>query len=193
MLDTSSLKNIQLKIEGRIALIVMNRPKAMNALNNDTLFELNQIIQWANDSDEISGLIITGEGKSFVAGADISQMKDYDSEEGRKYANFAQGVFNKIESLEKPVIAAVNGFALGGGCELSMSCDLRIASDKAVFGQPEVNLGVIPCFGGTQRLSRLIGVGRAKDLIYTGRMVKSEEALQMGLQRSSGQELPFTC
>ena len=108
-------------------------------------------------------------------------MKDYDSEEGRKYANFAQGVFNKIESLEKPVIAAVNGFALGGGCELSMSCDLRIASDKAVFGQPEVNLGVIPCFGGTQRLSRLIGVGRAKDLIYTGRMVKSEEALQMGL------------
>ncbi len=181
MLDTSSLKNIQLKIEGRIALIVMNRPKAMNALNNDTLFELNQIIQWANDSDEISGLIITGEGKSFVAGADISQMKDYDSEEGRKYANFAQGVFNKIESLEKPVIAAVNGFALGGGCELSMSCDLRIASDKAVFGQPEVNLGVIPCFGGTQRLSRLIGVGRAKDLIYTSRMVKSEEALQMGL------------
>ena len=143
MLDTSSLKNIQLKIEGRIALIVMNRPKAMNALNNDTLFELNQIIQWANDSDEISGLIITGEGKSFVAGADISQMKDYDSEEGRKYANFAQGVFNKIESLEKPVIAAVNGFALGGGCELSMSCDLRIASDKAVFGQPEVNLGDI--------------------------------------------------
>ena len=96
MLDTSSLKNIQLKIEGRIALIVMNRPKAMNALNNDTLFELNQIIQWANDSDEISGLIITGEGKSFVAGADISQMKDYDSEEGKKYTNFAQGIIRVI-------------------------------------------------------------------------------------------------
>lgn len=116
-----------------------------------------------------------------MAGADISQMQSYKSEEGRNYANRAQALFNKIEALEKPVIAAVNGYALGGGCELSMSCDIRIASEKAVFGQPEANLGVIPCFGGTQRLPRLVGTGIAKELIYTGRQVKAEEAKSIGL------------
>lgn len=175
------LENLKVEVKNQIALITMNRPKAMNALNNATLHDLLTTINWIGEKDDILGVIITGEGKAFVAGADISQMKDYKSEDGRKYASFAQNVFNKIESLEKPVIAAINGYALGGGCELSMSCDLRIASEKAIFGQPEVNLGVIPCFGGTQRLSRLIGVGRAKDLIFSGRFIGADEALQFGL------------
>lgn len=176
-----NLENIKLKIEENVAIITMNRPKALNALNNQTLEELNNIIDGISADNEILGVIITGEGKGFVAGADIVQMQSYKAEEGRNYAEYAQSTFNKIEALGKPVIAAVNGYALGGGCELSMSCDLRIASDRAVFGQPEVNLGVIPCFGGTQRLPRLIGSGRAKDLIFTGRMVKADEALAIGL------------
>ena len=159
----------------------MNRPKALNALNDQTLQELDSIFTFLEGDKEVLGVIITGEGKGFVAGADISQMQSYKSEEGRNYANRAQSLFNKIEGLEQPVIAAVNGYALGGGCELSMSCDFRIASEKAVFGQPEANLGVIPCFGGTQRLPRLIGTGRAKELIYTGRQVKADEALSIGL------------
>ncbi|SHI40259.1 enoyl-CoA hydratase [Dethiosulfatibacter aminovorans DSM 17477] len=175
------LENIKLDIEDGIAMVVMNRPEAMNALNNNTLQELEQIIELVKMDKNVYGMIITGEGKAFVAGADIAQMKDYKAEEGRNYAEFAQSIFNKIEDLGKPVIAAVNGYALGGGCELSMSCDIRIASDKAVFGQPEVNLGVIPCFGGTQRLSRLVGTGIAKELIFTGRMVKADEACSMGL------------
>jgi enoyl-coA hydratase/isomerase len=180
-INFDELKNIKVEREQNILIITMNRPKAMNALNNDTLSELLEIIRFLEEERDILGVILTGEGKAFVAGADISQMKDYGSEEGRTYANFAQKIFNKLEDLEKPVIAAINGYALGGGCELAMSCDLRIASDKAVFGQPEVNLGVIPCFGGTQRLSRLIGAGRAKDLIYTGRLIQADEALTMGL------------
>lgn len=175
------LKNLKVEIFKNIALVTMNRPKAMNALNNETLEELLSVLKSIEEEEKIWGVILTGEGKAFVAGADISQMKDYSSEEGRKYADYAQKIFNFLENLEKPVIAAINGYALGGGCELAMSCDLRIASEKAVFGQPEVNLGVIPCFGGTQRLSRLIGVGRAKDLIYTGRLINVEEALQFGL------------
>lgn len=177
----SKLRNILFEVDGSVAIAKMNRPKAMNALNSETLEDLAEIVKYVAGADDILGLIITGEGKAFVAGADIAQMRDYKAEEGRRYAAFAQGIFNELESLEKPVIAAVNGYALGGGCELSLSCDLRIASDKAQFGQPEVLLGVIPCFGGTQRLSRLIGVGRAKDLIFTGRYIKAEEALSMGL------------
>lgn len=176
-----SPENIKVNIEGSVAIITMNRPKALNALNNQTLGELNTIIDSISADEEILGVIITGEGKGFVAGADIVQMQPYKAEEGRNYAEYAQGTFNKIEALGKPVIAAVNGYALGGGCELSMSCDLRIASERAVFGQPEVNLGVIPCFGGTQRLPRLIGSGRAKELIFTGRMVKADEAAVIGL------------
>ena len=162
-------------------ILTMNRPKALNALNDQTLEELDRIFTCLEREESILGVIITGEGKGFVAGADISQMQSYKSEEGRNYANRAQALFNKIEALEKPVIAAVNGYALGGGCELSMSCDIRIASEKAVFGQPEANLGVIPCFGGTQRLPRLVGTGIAKELIYTGRQVKAEEAKSIGL------------
>lgn len=181
VLKDLSLENVKVDIEENVAIVTMSRPKALNALNNQTLEELDAIIESISVDKSILGVIITGEGKGFVAGADIAQMRPYKAEEGRNYAEYAQSVFNKIEALGKPVIAAVNGYALGGGCELSMSCDLRIASEKAVFGQPEVNLGVIPCFGGTQRLPRLIGSGRAKELIYTGRMVKAEEALLIGL------------
>ncbi len=175
------LENIKVEYDDGIALIIMNRPKALNALNDKTLDELEKIFELFEDSQEIKGIIITGTGKAFVAGADILQMQSYKSEEGRDYAGYAQSVFNKIEAFKKPIIAAVNGYALGGGCELAMCCDLRIASEKAVFGQPEVKLGVIPCFGGTQRLTRLVGAGRAKDLIYTARQIKPEEALFMGL------------
>lgn len=178
---SDELQNTKLVVEGQVALITMARPKALNALNNQTLSELDRIFTQLAMEPEVLGVIITGEGKGFVAGADISQMHGYNAEQGRDYANFAQSVFNKIESLEKPVIAAVNGYALGGGCELSMSCDIRIASEAAVFGQPEVNLGLIPCFGGTQRLSRLVGTGIAKELIYTARYVKPDEAKAIGL------------
>ena len=154
------LTNIRAELDGAIAILTMNRPKALNALNDQTLEELDRIFTCLEREESILGVIITGEGKGFVAGADISQMQSYKSEEGRNYANRAQALFNKIEALEKPVIAAVNGYALGGGCELSMSCDIRIASEKAVFGQPEANLGVIPCFGGTQRLPRPSGKSR---------------------------------
>ena len=178
---SEQLQNVRLEVEGAIAIVTMARPKAMNALNNQTLGELESLFHYFKKDKDILGVIITGEGKAFVAGADISQMNGYNAEQGREYADYAQSIFNKIEALEKPVIAAVNGYALGGGCELSMSCDIRIASDKAVFGQPEVNLGVIPCFGGTQRLSRLVGTGIAKELIYTARNVKAEEAKSIGL------------
>lgn len=178
---SSQLINVLVTVEDEIALVKINRPKALNALNNDTLSDLNKIFDSIKEDDSVRGVIITGEGKGFVAGADIVQMQGYKSIEGRKYAAFAQMIFNKIENLEKPVISAVNGYALGGGCELSLSCDIRIASTKAVFGQPEVGLGVIPCFGGTQRLPRLIGSGIAKELIFTGRQIKSEEALSVGL------------
>ncbi|WP_353095519.1 enoyl-CoA hydratase-related protein [Tissierella praeacuta] len=178
---SKNLKNIKLELDNGIAIVRMNRPKALNALNSDTLGELNDLFEVFAIKDFVKGVIITGEGKGFVAGADIVQMKDYKSLEGRNYANFAQTIFNKIEALEKPVIAAINGYALGGGCELAMSCDLRIAAEKAVFGQPEVKLGVIPCFGGTQRLPRLIGAGKAKELIFTGRQIKADEAFAIGL------------
>lgn len=177
----SEVENIRVQQDGNIVVITMNRPKALNALNDQTLGELDCVFTCLETEREVLGVIITGEGKGFVAGADISQMQSYGSEEGRNYANRAQTLFNKIEALEKPVIAAVNGYALGGGCELAMSCDIRIASEKAVFGQPEANLGVIPCFGGTQRLPRLVGTGIAKELIYTGRQVKAEEAKEIGL------------
>ncbi len=178
---TAGLENIRLEVADGTAVITMNRPKALNALNDRTLAELDEIFTYLAEDDAVMGVILTGEGKGFVAGADISQMHDYGSMEGRAYAQRAQTLFNKIEGFCKPVIAAVNGYALGGGCELAMACDIRIASERAAFGQPEANLGVIPCFGGTQRLPRLVGAGIAKELIYTGRQVKAEEAKQIGL------------
>lgn len=179
--NLQDLENVKVEISGGIAVITMNRPKALNALNSDTLSELDMLFEDFKSNDDVRGILITGEGKSFVAGADIVQMQSYGSLEGRDYANYAQGIFNKIESLEKPVIAAVNGYALGGGCELAMSCDIRIASNKAKFGQPELKLGLIPCFGGTQRLPKLVGVGIAKELIYTGVQIDAERAYEIGL------------
>ena len=136
---------IKMEIEDNICYITMNFPKSLNALSSITLEEMLDAVIESEKNSEVQGIIITGTGKAFVAGADISQMKDYGAEEGRKYAKVAQDIFSKIENLEKPVIAAINGYALGGGCELAMACDIRIASDKAILGQPEVNLGVIPC------------------------------------------------
>lgn len=179
--SNNNLSNISVNVADEVILIKMNRPKSLNALNDDTLNELEKIFEFFKCENSIKGAIITGEGKGFVAGADIIQMQKYKSIEGRDYADKAQRIFNKIESIEKPVIAAVNGYALGGGCELCLSCDIRIASEKAVFGQPEVKLGVIPCFGGTQRLPRLIGVGKAKEIIYSGRQIKAKEAYEIGL------------
>lgn len=173
--------NLLFERRDNIVLITMNRPSALNALNDATLKDLNKALDAIQEDSGIKGAIITGTGKAFVAGADISQMAEYTSEQGRAYMEFAQETFNRIERMGKPFIAAVNGYALGGGCELAMVCDIRILSDKAMFGQPEVNLGLIPGFGGTQRLPRLVGPGRAKELIYTGRNVKAEEAVAMGL------------
>ena len=173
--------NLLFERKDNIVLITMNRPSALNALNDATLKELNRALDAILEDAGIKGVIITGAGKSFVAGADIAQIVDYTGEQGRAYMGFAQSTFNRIEEMGKPFIAAVNGFALGGGCELAMACDIRIVSDKASFGQPEINLGLIPGFGGTQRLPRLVGPGLAKEMIYTGRMVKAEEALAIGL------------
>lgn len=165
-----------------IAMITLNRPKALNALNYDLLQELNQLCEDIARDETVKVVIITGSGdKAFVAGADIGEMRPLSAMEGRNWGRLGQSVFSKIENLPQPVIAAVNGFALGGGCELAMACDMRIASEKARFGQPEVTLGILPGFGGTQRLSRLVGTGRAKELIFTGDMIDAQEAYRIGL------------
>ncbi|MCF6464586.1 short-chain-enoyl-CoA hydratase [Clostridium sp. Cult2] len=174
-------KYIQFKKEKNIGILSINRPNALNALNSDVLDELDKSIDRVIDDDEVHILIITGEGRAFVAGADISEMKDMDLFRARKFADKGLKLFRKIELMEKPVIAAVNGFALGGGCELTMCCDIRIASPKAKFGQPEVGLGIIPGFAGTQRLSRIVGLGKAKELIFTADMIDAEEAYRIGL------------
>ncbi|AKN33499.1 crotonase [Clostridium carboxidivorans P7] len=174
-------KNIKVEKENHISILTISRPKALNALNAELLNEINECIDEVKNDESTYVLIITGEGKSFVAGADIAEMKDKTPEQARKFAELGLAIFRKIELMEKPVIAAINGFALGGGCELSMSCDIRIASQKAKFGQPEVGLGIIPGFAGTQRLSRLVGPGKAKELIYTADMIKAEEAEKIGL------------
>jgi enoyl-CoA hydratase len=179
--DIVEYKNIVFQKEDKVAVLTISRPKALNALNSETLKELDLVIDEIANDDEIYAVILTGEGKAFVAGADISEMKDLDVISGRKFGQLGNRVFRKLESLEKPVIAAVNGFALGGGCELSMACDIRIASSKAKFGQPEVGLGITPGFGGTQRLPRLVGLGMAKELIYTAKIIKADEALKIGL------------
>ncbi|WP_411680594.1 short-chain-enoyl-CoA hydratase [Clostridium thailandense] len=174
-------KNITFVKEGKIGIVTLNRPKALNALNSETLRELDTAFDALYADKEILAVIITGEGKAFVAGADISEMKDLNTIEGREFGILGNKVFRKLENMGKPVIAAVNGFALGGGCELSMACDIRIASVKAKFGQPESGLGITPGFGGTQRLPRLVGEGMAKELIFTGKIVDAKEALRIGL------------
>ncbi len=176
-------ENIKIEInsESGIEIITMNRPKALNALNSDTLSELQDAFEKAAADAAVGCVIITGEGRAFVAGADISQMKGLTTLEGRAMTIQGQKLMNYIEAMEKPVIAAVNGYALGGGCELSMACDIRIASTKAVFGQPEINLGIIPGFGGTQRLPRIIGRGNAKYYCMTAENIRADEALRIGL------------
>ena len=179
-----NLENIILEKEGKIVVVTMNRPKALNALNTETLKELDAVIDDIEKDHEVLAVVLTGAGKSFVAGADISEMKEMNVIEGRKFGILGNKVFRRIENLEKPVIAALNGFTLGGGCELAMSCDIRIASSKAKFGQPEVGLGITPGFGGTQRLARLVGMGVAKELIYTAKMIDANEAYRIGLVNS---------
>ena len=167
--------------EGQIGIITINRPKALNALNADVLEDLKAVLDGV-DQDAVRCLIITGAGeKSFVAGADIAQMSTLTKAEGEAFGKKGNDIFRALEVFPIPVIAAVNGFALGGGCELAMSCDFRICSDNAMFGQPEVGLGITPGFGGTQRLARLIGPGMAKQLIYSARNIKADEALRIGL------------
>ena len=167
--------------DGAVATITINRPKALNALNSQVLDELDQTLDAIN-LDTVRCVILTGAGdKSFVAGADIGEMSTLTKAEGEAFGKKGNDVFRKLETLPIPVIAAVNGFALGGGCEISMSCDIRICSENAMFGQPEAGLGITPGFGGTQRLARTVGVGMAKQLIYTARNIKADEAYRIGL------------
>lgn len=161
--------------------MTINRPEALNALNEEVLTDLNEAIDIVIGDETARAVIITGEGRAFVAGADIGAQAVLDIEGGRKWGQNGSALFRKIEKMDIPVIAAVNGFALGGGCELALACDLITASTKAKFGQPEVGLGIIPGFSGTQRLPRRIGIAKAKELIYTGRMIKAEEAEKIGL------------
>ena len=172
---------ITYEVEGQIGIITINRPKALNALNSAVLDELDKTLD-AVDQEAIRCLILTGAGeKSFVAGADIGEMSTLTKAEGEAFGKKGNDIFRKIETFPVPVIAAVNGFALGGGCEISMSCDIRICSENAVFGQPEVGLGITPGFGGTQRLARIVGSGKAKEMIYGARNIKAEEAYRIGL------------
>ncbi len=179
--DLLEFNNILFSKEGSIAYITMNREESLNALNLDTIEELDKALDIIQEDDDVYLFILTGRGRAFVAGADILEMKELNSEGARKFAEIGQRVFRKIELMEKPSIAAVNGFALGGGCELSMACDIRIASNKAKFGQPETGLGVTPGFSGTNRLSRLVGLAKAKELIFTCDIISAEEAFRIGL------------
>ena len=167
--------------DGFVGVVTINRPKALNALNSQVLEELEETFK-AVDLEATRALVLTGAGeKSFVAGADIGEMSTLSKAEGEAFGKKGNDIFRMIETFPIPVIAAVNGFALGGGCEISMSCDIRICSENAIFGQPEVGLGITPGFGGTQRLARIIGVGMAKQLIYTARNIKADEAYRIGL------------
>ena len=172
---------VELEVKGQIGILTINRPEALNALNGDVLKALDETLDTL-DCNALRCIVVTGSGpKSFVAGADIGAMSTMTHEEGEAWGKFGNSVFRKLEQLPIPTIAAVNGFALGGGCELAMSCDIRLASEKAMFGQPEVGLGITPGFGGTQRMARLIGPGKAKELIFTARNIKAPEALAIGL------------
>lgn len=169
-------------LDSGLFTITVNRPDKLNALNRDVMNDLNLVLDEVENNSEIKGVIITGAGqKGFVAGADISEFVGLSNEEGKGLAKTGQDIFFKIETCSKPVIAAVNGFALGGGCELAMACHFRVAAENAKFGQPEVNLGLIPGYGGTQRLVHLIGKGRALELLMTGNMIDAQTALQYGL------------
>lgn len=167
--------------EGSVCTVKINHPETLNALNSTILRELESAFSEIAEDTGIDVVILTGEGRSFVAGADISEMSSLNATEGKAFGELGAKVFRQIELLDKVVIAAVNGFALGGGCELAMACDIRIASTKAKFGQPEVGLGITPGFSGTQRLPRIVGLGKAKELIYTGDIISADEAYRIGL------------
>lgn len=178
----STMKYVLLEPIGDVAIIKINRPEALNAMNVDVIWELSKTIDIVGVDDSIKTVIITGVGeRSFCAGADISYMVNITPIDAEKYASSAQFVLNKIEKLEKPVIAAINGFALGGGCELALVCDIRLCSTNAKIGQPEVTIGIPPGWGGTQRLLRIIGPAKAKEMIFTGKMINAEEAYKIGL------------
>lgn len=174
--------NLLVERQEAIAIIKINRPKYLNALNSLTLEELSYILEEVASDPMIRVVILTGNGeKAFVAGADISQMQNLTPLEARRFSQLGQAIMNKIENLPQPVIAAVNGFALGGGTEIAMACDIRLASENAKFGQPEVTLGILAGFGGTQRLSKLVGSGRASEILFTGEMLDANEAYRIGL------------
>ena len=176
------MTNILLEKKGLIAVATINRPKALNALNSEVLSDLGELVETVKADADIRALVITGAGeKAFVAGADIGEMSTLTKAEGEAFGKHGNDVFRALETLPIPTIAAVNGFALGGGCELSMACDIRICADTAVFGQPETGLGITPGFGGTQRLARLVSPGMAKQLIYTAKNIKADEAYRIGL------------
>ncbi|MEP7384522.1 MAG: enoyl-CoA hydratase-related protein [Gemmatimonadota bacterium] len=176
-----SFENLTLVVSDRVATLTVNRPDKLNALNDATIAELGRAIDEVRRRDDIGGVILTGAARAFVAGADISELSSQTPMEAKARAAFGQRVFSRFEQSPKPVIAAVNGFALGGGCELAMACHIRIASEFAKFGQPEVKLGITPGYGGTQRLPRLVGRGRALQLLLTGEMIDAAEALRIGL------------
>lgn len=185
---------LTLAVDDRVATLTVNRPDKLNALNDATIAELGRAIEEVREREDIGGLIVTGAGRAFVAGADISELASQTPTIAKARAQNGQAVFRRFETSPKPVIAAVNGFALGGGCELALACHIRIASDKAKFGQPEVKLGTCPGYGGTQRLSRLVGKGRAIELIVTAEMIDAAEAYRIGLANKvvPGEELLAT-
>ncbi len=172
---------VNYEVQGAVAILTINRPEALNALNSQVLSDLDEAITKVEADDGVHAVILTGAGRSFVAGADIGEMKGFSPRDGKKFGVHGGGVFLRLENLSKPVIAAVNGFALGGGCELAMSCDIRLASEKAKFGQPEVGLGITPGFGGTQRLPRIVGISKAMELILTAKVINAAEAERIGL------------
>jgi enoyl-CoA hydratase len=174
-------KILKSEVQGGIAVITISRPEAMNALNTAFYTEMNSFLDELKGRTDVKVIVLTGEGKAFVAGADIAEMVNMNQEEGYRFSKLGQNTFDRIENLDIPVIAAINGFSLGGGNELALSCDFRIASSKAKFGQPEVNLGLTPGYAGTQRLARLVGAGDALMILLTAEMVTAEDALRMGL------------
>jgi enoyl-CoA hydratase len=174
-------QTIRYEKNGNLAIAAINRPEALNALNGTVLQELSQVVAEVENDAEVRAFILTGEGRAFVAGADIGEQNALDVASARKFSQFGSSIFRRIEKLEIPTIAAVNGFCLGGGCELAMSFDIILASEKAKFGQPEVGLGITPGFSGTQRLRRRVGVAKAKELLFSGRMITAAEAEKIGL------------
>ncbi|MBR4793301.1 MAG: enoyl-CoA hydratase/isomerase family protein [Bacteroidaceae bacterium] len=173
--------HLGLDVKGSIAVLRINKPQTLNALSSSLLNEINSVLDVIQDNENIRVIIITGEGKAFVAGADISEMSNMTPLEAKNYAKIGAGVFQRIENLNKVTIAGINGFALGGGCELAIACDIRVASDKAKFGQPEVGLGITPGFSGIRRMMEIVGEAKTKEYIFSGRMFDAQEAERIGL------------